>query len=148
MENKILLGKVRKDFRADDNQSYIGGELLYLTKHSWDCDWYWGMGYIGNKDLHCHFDNQFLRNPEYAISNIFESTNIKQSDWWIILDLFKQAYALQAAAEIYIHGGHMTSKKNVTDIVHSDEMAASINKDLSKVLDKLWEYLEGVNKGV
>ena len=40
---KIALGKV-------------DGNTIYLSSPSWDCGWYWGFGYLGNKDCHYHID--------------------------------------------------------------------------------------------
>lgn len=37
---------------------------VFLEDFSWDCDWYWGGGYIGNRDFHCHFDGCFLEVPD------------------------------------------------------------------------------------
>jgi hypothetical protein len=54
--------------------------------------------------------------------------------------LFKQAYALKAAAEVYVHGGHQTTEAGVTDLIKSAEKAAQLNADLKVVLDKAWEY--------
>ena len=110
---------------------------LYLSKHSWDCGWYWGFGYIGNSRLHMHIDS--LINGEYDVNKIFDgSTGITQDQWWIIRDLFRQAYALKAAAEVYQYGGHQTSKPGITDCIKNLEMAAQINKDLEIVLNKVW----------
>ena len=37
------------------------GERVYLSKHSWDCGWYWGFGYVGNRDCHFHLSNAATR---------------------------------------------------------------------------------------
>ena len=84
--NRILLGRVAKNAKT-----YADGELLFLTKHTWDCGWYWGFGYIGNRNCHFHFDS-LLENHKLA-SELFSDTNISNEDWWVIRDLFKQAYA-------------------------------------------------------
>ena len=113
---------------------------LYLSKHSWDCGWYWGFGYIGNSRLHMHIDS--LIGAEYDIRSIFDKGSpITQNQWWIIRDLFTQAYALKKAAEVYQHGGHQTTKPGMTDCIKNLEMAARINKDLEIVLDKVWDFL-------
>ena len=113
---------------------------LYLSKHSWDCGWYWGFGYIGNSRLHMHIDS--LIGAEYDIRSIFDKGSpITQNQWWIIRDLFTQAYALKKAAEVYQHGGHQTTKPGMTDCIKNLEMAARINKDLEIVLNKVWDFL-------
>ena len=53
MKNKWYLGKLKGT-----------QERVYLEDFSWDCDLYWGGGYIGNKDLHCHFDSCFIETPD------------------------------------------------------------------------------------
>ena len=131
------------------NKIYLGNNTqygrLYLSKHSWDCGWYWGFGYIGNSRLHMHIDS--LINGEYDVNKIFDgSTGITQDQWWIIRDLFRQAYALKCAAFVYRHGGHQTTKPGITDCIKNLEMAALINKDLEIVLNKVWDFLSGGGK--
>lgn len=128
MEDKIYLGNTTEYGR------------LYLSKHSWSCGWYWGFGYIGNSRCHIHINS--LINAEYEVNKIFDKgTKITQDQWWIIRDLFTQAYALQKAAEVYQYGGHQTSKPGITDCIKNLEMAALIDKDLEIVLNKVWDFL-------
>lgn len=54
---KILLGKTKRE-------RYGSVKPIYLNGFRWDCDWYWSGGYIGNKDLHCHFNDAFLNVPD------------------------------------------------------------------------------------
>ena len=115
---------------------------LYLSKHSWDCGWYWGMGYIGNSRLHMHMHIDSLINGEYDVNKIFDGgTKITQDQWWVIRDLFRQAYALKCAAFVYQYGGRQTTKLGITDCIKNLEMAALINKDLEIVLDKVWDFI-------
>ena len=131
-EQKVLLGKVK-----DNAEGYIAGERIWLTKHTWQCDWYWGFGYIGNKNLHTHFSS--ILEGDALASELFESTNISDNEWWVIRDLFKQAYALREAAAVYRHGGHQTTKLGTTDIIKDTVKAMVLNADLEIVLDKLWK---------
>jgi hypothetical protein len=142
MEKKIFIGKVREDFKGNE-RNYVSGEKLFITQHSWDCDWYWGFGYIGNKDLHTHFDSTFLGGAEaYDVEKVFETPVLTSKEWWLVRDLFVQAYALKGAAEVYRHGGYQTSMKGVTDIIKDDEMCTRLNADLQAVLDKVWSIFE------
>lgn len=139
---KIYLGKVRDDFK----ENFVSGEKIYLEMHSWDCNWYYGMGYIGNRNLHTHFDITFLNNDSsYDIKDIFEKTPLTQSQWWLLRDLFIQAYALRKCAEVYRNGGHQTSKKGITDIIENSEMENKLNADLKIVLDMIWDVLQQKN---
>ncbi len=149
-ESRVYLGKIKDDFKG-----HISGKRIWLSKHSWDCGWYWGFGYIGNANNYTHFDSCFLDIQVYKIEEIFEKTKITQSQWWVIRDLFIQAYALKKAAAVYRHGGHQTTVPGITDIIKNDDLAATINHNLEKVLDKIWDITTNIaskpskyNKGV
>lgn len=133
MAEKVFLGKLKKDAGT-----YADGENLFLEKHKWDCGWYWGFGYIGNRDCHFHFDS-LLEGSAKLASELFEKTNISDKEWWVIRDLFVQAYALRKAAEVYRYGGHQTSAPGVTDLIKNKEMETRLNADLEITLNKLWE---------
>jgi hypothetical protein len=140
MVNKIYLGKVKEDFNPEDKYNCVRGESLYLEKHKFDCGWYWGFGYIGNRNLHTHMDSTFL-NGITGINEIFEESTFTQKEWWIIRDLFIQAYALKNCAKVYRHGGHQTSEKGLTGCIKSKEMEDQINKDLERVLNQVWDFM-------
>lgn len=132
---KIYLGKI--------TTGEFQNEPIWLTKHSWDCGWYWSFGYIGNRNLHTHFNYQFMKDWEFDITKVLTDTKLNQQDWDNIMDLFKQAYALKNAAKIYQYGGHISTNE-VTKVVRSEEIARQLNNDLEKILDRLWEYLLNV----
>lgn len=113
---------------------------MWLTKHEWMCGWYWAFGWMGNKDLHCHF-REFLKDAQEA-SKVFVDPQYSDKDWWVIRDLFKQAYTLQAAAEVYRYGGQQTSRKDVTDLIECPVKAKMLNEDLERILETLWNFLE------
>lgn len=129
-KDKILLGRI-------DN------EPIYLYKHRWDCGWYWGMGYIGNRNLHYHIES--LITGEYEVDKIFQETKLTQTQWWIIRDLFIQAYTLKKAAEVYRYGGHQTSLVGITDKIKNSDKVDILNNDLEIILDTIWEYLSNAN---
>jgi hypothetical protein len=135
--NKIYLGTVRDDFPE------IGGEAIYLSKHSWDCTWYWGMGYIGNKDLHTHFETMFLKNkPRYNITDVFSNACLNQNNWFTILEMFSSAYKLREVADLYHRGGSHITDNLCKDKLQDKELSARINKDLEIVLNRVWKYIE------
>lgn len=139
--NKILLGILRKDAGTCGD-----GEAVYLTKHSWDCGWYWSFGYLGNSNCHFHFDSLLHIKDgkggiKYEPKDLFLDTKIGAKDWWIMRDLFVQAYALKNCSEVYRYGGHQTSVPGTTDVIMDKEMVRRINTDLEKVLDTLWNHV-------
>jgi hypothetical protein len=137
---KIFLGKLKSNAGTSAD-----GENVWLTKHEWSCNWYWSLGWIGNKNCHFHFDSLlYIENGnggvKYTASELFESTNISDNEWWVMRDLFVQAYALQKAAQIYRCGGSQTTVVGVTDVLKDAGMAKRLNADLEKILNVLWDY--------
>jgi hypothetical protein len=105
-----------------DKQKY------WLEAPKWDCDWYWGFGYVETytnnrnpflaKDIksHRHIDNSFIGQHEYYdgkkdahclgkyIHNIYDSPLLKEKTFskeegWQLSELFKQFYLLKEMAE-------------------------------------------------
>lgn len=144
--NKIYLGRVAAGAKLPEDSFLSRGEKLWIERHKWDCGWYWGFGYIGNANLHTHFDGTFLRGGAALASDIFDSTPITDREWWVIRDLMVQAYALKKAAEVYRYGGHQTSRTGVTDIIRDADMVTRLNADLKYVLDTLWAGLMRINE--
>lgn len=116
---------------------------IYLSKHSWDCGWYWGFGYLGNSGNHYHFSSylgHYGNDNKTDVKEVFTDTWITQNQWWILRDLFIQAYALKKAAETYKLGGHQTSAAAPYRVVNED-MASRLNADLGTLLDTIWGLL-------
>jgi hypothetical protein len=144
---KLFLGRVKKEIfneRKENLNLFISGESLWLEKHTWDCGWYWGFGYIGNKNLHTHAEIFIEELLWKNADEVFEKTKFNNNDFWVFKDLLKQAYSLKKTAEIYIHGGHCLEKEGVTDIIKSEEKAKTINDDLETVLDTMWKFLKDI----
>ena len=149
-QKRVLLGfsaghdSVKKGER--EWSCFSKGEEVYLTKHEWACSWYWGFGYIGNKNVHTHFDSEFL-GQETAVKNLFEKTRISQKTWWILRDLFVQAYALQKCAEVYRYGGHQITDDSVA-ILRNENKAQTLNADLEIVLNLIWKIVNKKGKKI
>lgn len=123
------------------------GEKIYITKHKWECGWYWGFGYLGNDRTHFHILSWFDKDDAYNIDNHLETEGrlISQKDWWKLGDLFKSAYTLKEVAEVYGRGGSHWTETGELGVNKDLEMAKRINKDLEKCLKDIWEYLENLN---
>jgi len=124
----------------------INNEKIYLTKHKWSCSWYWSFGHIGNDNMSIHFNSEYLNNYTNDITRIFKTTKITQNDWWILLELFSQAYALSEAYEVFYRGGlHIfTTNKGVKK---DRELATRLAKDLEDILDTIYKIVKAVNNG-
>lgn len=137
-------------------------ERIYLTGFRWNCEWYWGGGYIESKNMHTHFDSCFLKVPDirgHSLGNFCTPWNKKEGyieinngcsiwedlsfflddaqfnskQWWRIKDLYKQFYAYKNAAECFKLGGHCTSNGR-NEAEKLPEMNTAINKHIETVI--------------
>jgi hypothetical protein len=105
------------------------GVKYWLEAPSWDCEWYWGFGYVEtytnnanpgrSRDIqsHEHFDGLvgFKKDNGDYIHHLNESprfseTVLTSSESWELADLMKRFYTLRESAGIFHRGtAHLTS---------------------------------------
>lgn len=111
----------------------VYGENCWLEEASWDCNWYWGFGYVetytNNKNpsrskdisVHQHFDELFFRTGKTsfdAFNDFFAETPLTDKEIWRLLELMKSFYiAKEYASMIYLGGAHYTSHNPCEDII-------------------------------
>lgn len=120
LPKKILIGR-----HNDEN--------IYLTAPSWDCGWYWGFGYLGNKNCHYHIDglNKYENINLYdAIKKHFgESLIVKDDkDIWTLTELFKTFYDLKTITEVLGRGGSNYSTNPCKELITNTKEVERINK--------------------
>lgn len=126
---------------------YIGdnnGEKIYLSAPSWDCNWYWGFGYLGNKNCHYHVDGLSKdKNLFDAFKEHFgKSLVIRESQLWTICELFKTAYALKETAEVLGRGGsHYTTNPCAELIKNVDEVKRINEVVLPQIFEEIYKIL-------
>ena len=139
----------------------VNGENIYLTSPSWDCDWYWGFGYLGNKNCHYHIDglktietyNFGKKCFEYEFVNLYdglkrhfdEGTFIvtKDKDIWKLAELFASFYLLRKTAEMYHLGGAHYTSNPCKDLIKNDIEYQRINNEVLPVIfDEIYKILE------
>lgn len=130
--NKIKLGTV-------DNES------IYLSPPSWDCGWYWGFGYLGNKNCHYHVDglktietyNLEAKAWTHERVNLYdgfkrhfaESFIVKaDKDIWTLAELFQTFYILKEVAEVYNRGGSYLSSNPCASVIKNLDEVKRINE--------------------
>lgn len=132
-----------------NNKVFFGtkdGEKMYITKPTWDCDWYWSFGYLGNNNCHYHLDGyQKGRNINMhdALMQDYElSENIK-NNLWVFCELALSIYQLKSTAELLGRGGaHMTTNP-CKDIILDKEYTDRINNEvLPVVMQKFWDLIQ------
>lgn len=132
------------------------GTLYWLEAPSWDCDWYWGFGYIEtytynkrpgySKDISSH---QHARDfyPKWVLGEnpILSQTTVNDREKWELAELFSQFYLLKNMAEFChkkpVPGSHIATVK---DVDHGDltEWYKKINNEMiPRITEKIIEIL-------
>lgn len=125
---------------------YNNDEPIYLSAPSWDCGWYWGFGYLGNKNCHYHVDglnkgkNQNLYDA--FIEHFGNTLTVRRSQLWTLCELFKTFYALKQTAEVLGRGGsHYTNNPCKDVIINIDEVARINNVVLPQIFEEIYKIL-------
>ena len=144
-ENRIKLGTRKSDNRA-----------IFLTKPSWDCGWYWGFGYLGNRDEHYHLSGYASEGFSGNVRNInmydaltadYDLNPKIKKHLWDFCELVKTAYTLKETAEVLGRGGsHYTSNPCASIIKNTDEVKRINEIVLPAIFEQLNLIFEGKYK--
>lgn len=126
MKTNFLLSKY-------PSKIFIGesvGEKIYLSAPRWDCDWYWGFGYLGNKNCHYHVDGLTNHTNLFdGFKNHFGSSLIvRDSQLWKLTELFKTFYTLKETAEVLGRGGSHYTSNPCENVIKNPEEVKRINE--------------------
>ena len=138
--------------RKADNAS------IYITKPSFDCQWYWSFGYLGNSKEHYHLSSyqekeHFFKLADNTTKLITERRNINMYDallndyelsekiaanLWGFCEQVSTIYSLKEVSEIAHRGGsHYTTHPLKTVLKGFD--SAQINSVLlPQLLQRFW----------
>ena len=134
------------------------GVKYWLEQGSWDCDWYWGFGYIEtytnnknpsrSKDIssHEHFDSKILNAGTYCFDTfkeIFVKTPLNDKEIWTLCELMKTFYTLEKTSELYYKGSSHITNNPSKDLLKNDEEYQRINKILiPNIMEEVYKILE------
>ena len=130
-EIKILFGK--KNYLLGERKE--DGKKVWLEEASFDCGWYWGLGYIEiyNKrysdiDEHTHFDSLFLNKNIYdSFVEYFSDCTLEKSEIWKLLENMQTLYTLRKYSDmLHCRGSHITDNSN-KDFIQNDAEYKRIN---------------------
>lgn len=132
-------------------------ETYWLEQASFDCDWYWGLGYVesyrghGTSDMswrgHQHFDGMFLKKNEYGIyidawKKFFEETPLTDDEIWEVMELMKSAYTCRQYSDMLHTGGsHITSKVKVDLLKNDAEYGRLNNAVIPTIMNEVYKIL-------
>jgi hypothetical protein len=131
------------------------GIKYWLEAASWDCDWYWGFGYIETYrqnwapskardiDSHSHADKFMSKYfTEWNGSQpILAERTFSESEGWELSELFEQFYTLKKTAEYFGRGKENVSNTSIPDY-KKPELVKEINEvRLPQVFNRIYEIL-------
>lgn len=136
------------------------GDEMWLTAASWDCEWYWGFGYIHQKDSHTHVDSRLMGKQEVYncdkncwqlssdyVHNIFHSpefsaTSFTEAEGWVLSELFSTFYILEETAGMYNRGGSHVADNPLMHVLKNKEQEDHINKILlPAIFEEIYKIL-------
>lgn len=124
------------------------GVRITLYAPSWDCDWYWGFGYLGNENEHFHLSGLASggnRNLYDALREDYElNTALSEGrDLWLFCELMTTAYTLKGASELFYRGGSHYCMNPLRDLLRDNSMYEEINYTLiPSVLDEVYKLFD------
>ncbi len=117
----------------------------YLIAPSWDCEWYWGFGYLRGKRIHHHVNtinkdkNLFDSIKEYY----GETLNKKLKDnetLWKFCELMQTFYILKDTAGLLHRGGSHYTTNPLSEQLKNPGERARINEVLMPlVFDEIYK---------
>lgn len=134
------------------------GQEHYLEEASFDCDWYWGWGYVhvfsnqknpsNSADIleHWHFSKFFeqpRKNCYDVFKEFFKETVLADNEIWLLIDYMYSFYTLKKSAELFHSGNsHYTSKASI-DELKNPEIEEYINTEAIPAIIKKVDILLG-----
>lgn len=133
----------------------VNGENIYLSAPEWACGWYWGFGYLGNKNCYYHLDglrkthNANLYDALYkefgntlTIGKIDNNNFGNNSKLYTFCELVLTAYTLKETAEVLGCGGsHMTTNPLASLIKNETEVTRINTVVLPAIFDAINDLL-------
>lgn len=127
------------------------GIKYYLEEASWDCNWYWSIGYVEtftnnnnpalSRDIasHEHFDGIVFNDKYTNLHKAFTARFVKHvfkddKELWTLLELMRSLYHLRAYSDfLYRRGSHMSANPYF-NVIKNEEEYERINKKLIPLL--------------
>lgn len=173
--NDLIMKEKEQQSKAGDEVKKVwsGGKLFFGTRKEdnakiwfdvpeWQCGWYWGFGYLGNKNEHYHLDGyskkdyhikdengkfHFIRgdrneNMFGCLINDYELAPAIKANLWQFCEIAKTIYTLKETAEVLGRGGsNFTTNLCKDEIVNKKEVHRINSVVIPKLLIKLREVM-------
>lgn len=133
--------------RKEDNQK------VWLEQASFDCDWYWGVGYVEvfnhnytDIDEHTHFNTLFLNSYD-TFKDYFKEITIENNEIWQLLEFMTTIYQLRNFSDIICRKGSHITNNNTEELIFNTDIYKNMydkinNEDIPKLLEQVYKMLE------
>lgn len=136
---QLLREYPKKIYLGENHQ----GEKIYMTRPSWDCNWYWGFGYIGHRYLHIHLNRLGNSNMFNNIKTYFQSFILSDKEIWTFCEIVQTIYSLRHIAEVFNGGGSHYTNNPCKELLTKPEWYNHINKVLiPQLIDEMYKVLK------
>jgi hypothetical protein len=135
------------------------GTRYWLEAACWDCEWYWGGGYVEtytnnsspekSRDIksHQHFDGLFFKGNKCGydeFKTFFAAHPFTDSEVWKICELMRAFYIARHYSDMLHCGGAHYTTNPARDVIKSTEEYDRINKSvIPAIMEELYKILEG-----
>lgn len=135
------------------------GTYYWLQAATWDCDWYWGGGYVecftNNKNpslakditSHSHFDSMFFNKQAAVIDvvkNLLVETPFTDKEIYQIFELMKSFYTARHYADMLHMGGCYITENPAKSVICNDDEYKRINETvIPAIMQELYKIMEG-----
>ena len=133
---------IKTTFNKDVLLGKIDGQKTFLACPSWDCDWYWGFGYIQNRDLHTHVNSlDKNKNMFDAMQEFFgDSLTLSDDKLWTFCELMQTFYSLKQIASFYHSGSSGFTLNPLGEELKDEKEYNRINQELlPKIFDEVYK---------
>ena len=150
--------KKMMDIRNGEKNFFLGlnnnGDKMWLVAPSWDCGWYWGLGYIRTyqqnwrpskaRDILCstHFDYVFPSSDVFI--DEFNDTPFTRNEKWKIYEYMKELYTLRHYADMMNRGGAHITEGSKTLKEEQKNNIKEYNRINDILIPNVWKELEAI----
>lgn len=154
-QKKFTMNKFGKNAYLLGQDEY--GTNYFLEESTWDCDWYYGGGYVEtytnnhnpvkSKDIqsHNHFDSMFFyqnKNAYDAFKDFFKIHPFTDDEIWKICELMKSFYIAREYSDMLYRGGAHYTSNPVKAIIKSETEYKRINEEvIPAIMKELYHIL-------
>ena len=138
------------------------GMRYWLEAGSFDCNWYWGFGYIetytNNKNpenardiiTHSHFDSMFFNKTDNAFDafkKFFVKTTLRDDEIWKLCEMMRTFYICRDYSDLIYRGGANFTSNPIYNTIKNDVEYSRINKSvIPELLKAIYDLLTPAGK--